>query len=1098
MAKDQSGTKGRGAVGALAWACVAVAASMGASLGAAREASGQVLAFPEAEGFGRFATGARTSLASATLYRVTNLNDSGPGSFRDAVSQSNRFIVFEVGGIVNLQSTLAVARSNLTIAGQTAPGGIVFYGQRMSFTSANNLIARHFAVRKGNAGVRDDTAGLARGTNMIFDHMSFTWGVDETFSMNPDSGFVIDNITVQDSVIAQGLDRLGHSAGGLMTLSEGARFSILRSLFADNVTRNPKVRGENEFINNVVYGWETAAYIMGDTTSMTSRANAIGNYFIEGPVDGGSPFTSGTPQFNIHGADNRVDTNRNGVLDGVAVTSYPGATVSPTRFAFPTTNVMTAAQALPFVLKNVGPTVVRDAVDTRIVSEVQSYGTLGGVILRETDLFPAYGTDPTYLNPRARIPDTDNDGMADDWELSKGLNPASSNDWNGLTTAGYTRLEEYLNELGATGMSVTSGGGTWTTPGTWTGRVPTLADEVLVSGTVSHSAGYAFARRAAVSGAINVAGGSSIVVDTLAVDGMLAITGGTMTTGRLMLGSTGRTGALQLRTGATLQTGTISGNGGAGSFDWDGGTLRTTGAANITVPVSLGANGGTIDTTTLAGVISGRITGTGMLTKLGSGTLTLSASNGFSGGVTLTGGLRLAHSNAAGTGAITVTSSGGTVLLANGVNVRNDLRTRNLFEVLDVPDAGATATYSGNLAPIGSSQIRFNATGAGALLNITGTVSAPNGLYIRTGSIVVGSSASVTGSIGAVGRGLTAATSMVVRDNATFALTGGFSMGGGSTLSSGTITVRDNATLSAGASAFDLLNTTTATCAATLNLDGGTMTAGAIVKTSTGTTQTAVINFNGGTLKYGGSAAAPNFLPALAGTTAFVKLGGLRFDDSGQTVTITEPLLHDPAIPGLDGGLTKLGGGTLVLAGANTFNGPTTVSAGTLMVIGSIASSAVVLPGTGMVGGTGALRSLTAGPASVVAPGNGIGTLTVEGDADIAGTLRMEIDGTGLGANDQLVVRGALDLSGATLQLVVGPGALNDPVYVLARYGSLTGGAGLTVTGVPAGYQLDLAYDTGASGRAVALVAVIPEPATGGCVLGVAVACLSGRRRRRA
>ena len=173
----------------------------------------QQLAFPEAEGFGRFATGARTSLSSASVYHVTNLNDSGTGSFRDAVSQSNRFIVFDVGGIINLQSTVAV-KSNLTIAGQTAPGGISLYGQKVSFTSANNLISRNFAIRKGNAGVREDTSGLARGTNMIFDHMSVTWGVDETFSMNPDSGYTIDNITIQNTVIAQGLDRLGHSAGG--------------------------------------------------------------------------------------------------------------------------------------------------------------------------------------------------------------------------------------------------------------------------------------------------------------------------------------------------------------------------------------------------------------------------------------------------------------------------------------------------------------------------------------------------------------------------------------------------------------------------------------------------------------------------------------------------------------------------------------------------------------------------------------------------------------------------------------------------------------------------------------------------------------------
>ena len=170
------------------------------------QADAQVLAFPEAEGFGQYTTGARTNLAAATVYHVTNLNDAGPGSFRDAVSQSNRFVVFDVGGIASIQSVVPVS-SNITIAGQTAPGGFVIYNDRISFTGSNNLISRHFAVRKGQPGVRTDAASIARGTNMIFDHMSITWGVDGTFDINPDSGQVIDNITIQNSIVAQGLDR---------------------------------------------------------------------------------------------------------------------------------------------------------------------------------------------------------------------------------------------------------------------------------------------------------------------------------------------------------------------------------------------------------------------------------------------------------------------------------------------------------------------------------------------------------------------------------------------------------------------------------------------------------------------------------------------------------------------------------------------------------------------------------------------------------------------------------------------------------------------------------------------------------------------------
>ena len=141
---------------------------------------GEVLAFPGAEGFGRYATGGR----GGEIYRVTNLNDDGEGSFRDAVSKSDRIIVFDVAGIINLKSTLIFSK-NLTIAGQTAPGdGIVLYGNRVSFTDADNLICRHLRIRMGIKGSDGkDAAGVADGENMIFDHLSVTWGRDENFSI---------------------------------------------------------------------------------------------------------------------------------------------------------------------------------------------------------------------------------------------------------------------------------------------------------------------------------------------------------------------------------------------------------------------------------------------------------------------------------------------------------------------------------------------------------------------------------------------------------------------------------------------------------------------------------------------------------------------------------------------------------------------------------------------------------------------------------------------------------------------------------------------------------------------------------------------------
>lgn len=137
----------------------------------------QQLAFPGAEGFGRFATGGR----GGEVYKVTNLDDSGPGSFRDAVSQPNRTVIFEVGGVIRIHSRIIV-KENITIAGQTAPGeGITVYGNGLSFTEANNSITRYIRIRMGKVGDKGkDAVSIATGHDMIFDHVSISWGRDGT------------------------------------------------------------------------------------------------------------------------------------------------------------------------------------------------------------------------------------------------------------------------------------------------------------------------------------------------------------------------------------------------------------------------------------------------------------------------------------------------------------------------------------------------------------------------------------------------------------------------------------------------------------------------------------------------------------------------------------------------------------------------------------------------------------------------------------------------------------------------------------------------------------------------------------------------------
>lgn len=676
----------------------------------------QILAFPEAEGFGRFATGGRTNLASSTVYHVTNLNDSGAGSLRDALSQSNRFVVFDVGGIINLSSVVTVA-SNITIAGQTAPGGIQVYGNRVAFHGANNLISRHWAVRGSSSMGREDAASLVRGQNMIWDHMSITWGVDGTFDINPDSGQIIDNITIQNTIIGQGLDSVGHSTGGLMTIGTGNRFSVIKSLLIDNATRNPKARGENEFINNVVYGWEQGGYQMGDTGAV-SNANAEGNYFIYGvgnridhtgasiTINPSAPFSSGSPTFSIYGNDNWVDGNRDGTLNGTPITSYPGSTVLPSRHAsFPTTASMTAQQAVPYVMENVGPNITRDDVDTRLAQEVASYGLFGGVILRESDLFPNYGTNAGYLNPRARMNDSDNDGMADNWETAKGLNPANGTDWKNLNGAGYARLEEYVNELGANGTTLGSSGGAWNSPGTWPSGVPTLADTANATGNLSIASGNAFARRLNVNGSLNVAGGTLDVVDTLtAVAGPVTVNGGVVTAGRVVLGSSGTSGSIAIESGATLQSGIISNAGSTASLAVNGGTFRTTCAFDIRVPMTIGAAGATIDTTTFSGQAIGGISGNGGLTKKGTGTLTMTNTKTYTGPTNI---------------------EAGSVIVQGGNLNQSSAFTLGSGTTLNVSSVGGLALASGK-SLVGAGTVVGNVVaGAGSLVVAQGSIQPP-------------------------------------------------------------------------------------------------------------------------------------------------------------------------------------------------------------------------------------------------------------------------------------------------------------------------------------------------------------------------------------
>lgn len=403
----------------------------------------QLPAFPGAEGFGKFALGARAS-GSPTVYRVTNLNDSGTGSFRDAVSASNRIVVFDVAGVIRINSRIVVS-SNIYIAGQTAPGeGITIYGNGFSFSGAHNTICRYLRIRMGMVGDSGkDALGIANGRNMIFDHVSVSWGRDETFSI---SGEECVNITVQNSIMSQGL--LGHSAGGLMQTNGG--ITLYRNLYVDNDTRNNKIKGVNQYVNNVVYNWSAAAYIMGGDSEGHSYANAVSNHFINGPGGTGSAFTGANEKYHIYATDNWQDRNRNGVNDAYLIPNNEysgGPDFQSTPYNYPVLATWSATQLIDSVLPTVGASLpYRDYVDYYVVNEVKSFGKKGKFLTSETELPFGAPSSWSLWSGTKRI-DTDNDGIPDAWETANGLNPALAGDAVQKATNGYLNIENYINSI---------------------------------------------------------------------------------------------------------------------------------------------------------------------------------------------------------------------------------------------------------------------------------------------------------------------------------------------------------------------------------------------------------------------------------------------------------------------------------------------------------------------------------------------------------------------------------------------------------------------------------------------------------------------------
>ncbi|WP_256865321.1 Ig-like domain-containing protein [Paenibacillus sp. 32352] len=412
-------------------------------------ASQGIPAFPGAEGGGMYTTGGR----GGTVYEVTNLNDSGPGSLRDAVSQSNRTIVFRVSGNIQLQSSLTITGSNLTIAGQTAPGDGISINNYSVYVKADNIIMRYLRFRMGDESPAEgDSMSIDGRKNIIIDHCSFEWAIDEVLSPQ-----TTDNLTVQWSIIGEALHMSKHEKGrhGFGGLWGAGNTSYHHNLLVHNSSRNPRFKGRTEedkrsldYRNNVVYNWNYKTAYGGGSANV----NMINNYNKYGPDTLLTKRDLVLDELGLNGQW-YIDGN---YIDGspeVTADNWLGVqefTPTNTRLyspvpAYPVTT-HTPEEAYKLVLEQAGAILPkRDSVDARIIHDV--INRTGRQINSPAEV----GGWPV-LNSAPAPEDSDHDGMPDEWELAHGLNPNDPEDRNGqMNGDGYTNLENYLNSIVGSG-----------------------------------------------------------------------------------------------------------------------------------------------------------------------------------------------------------------------------------------------------------------------------------------------------------------------------------------------------------------------------------------------------------------------------------------------------------------------------------------------------------------------------------------------------------------------------------------------------------------------------------------------------------------------
>jgi len=395
----------------------------------------QQLAFKGADGFGKFAKGGR----GCPVYHVTTLADSGPGSFREAVSQSKRTIVFDLSGVINIKSKITV-QSEITIAGQTAPGdGITVYGNGFSISGKNNVICRYMRFRGSiNMSKGTCTVAIDSSQHVIFDHVSIEWGRWDNLHVKNSQ-----DVTLQYCIVGEGIDPQIFGA----LLERPTNLTVQHCLWINNQSRNPKAKAGIEYVNNVIYNWGGSGFVGGHSAA-DSYQDLINNYMVAGPNSSNNFLTMFTATDHVYHQGNYVDLNKDGVLNGRVITNEDfqkqGATLldKTHNVAMNPKSIEKPEDALKTVITEAGASLHRDAVDNRLIDCVKSLGKSGKIIKSEVEV----GGQPNIALVKA-LKDTDGDGLPDSWENAHKLNPNDPADGKTITANGFSNLEIYINEL---------------------------------------------------------------------------------------------------------------------------------------------------------------------------------------------------------------------------------------------------------------------------------------------------------------------------------------------------------------------------------------------------------------------------------------------------------------------------------------------------------------------------------------------------------------------------------------------------------------------------------------------------------------------------